>query len=190
MACSRDTINAPQASGRRNTRTARISPRIPSPINPQVPTSMLKPSVDVREENGVLVAEFWDCLRLDPTPVQALRSHFDQHLQRGGRPDLVVDLNGVGFAGSAALGGFVGIHKQARKHSGHAVLCNVDPNVREVLRVSKLDTLLPVLADKKAALQSLADSASSGSSPEPKPIQASKPSVTAPSPLARRKKST
>src|SRR5687768_8525955 len=33
------------------------------------PIAMLKPTVEVRIEGGVLVAEFWDCLRLDPTPV-------------------------------------------------------------------------------------------------------------------------
>ena len=34
---------------------------------------MLKPTVEVRNEGGVLVAEFWDCLRLDPAPVRDIR---------------------------------------------------------------------------------------------------------------------
>src|SRR4051812_8178000 len=87
---------------------------------------MLKPRVQVRNENGVLVAEFWDCLRLDPAPVQELRKEFDVHLRRKGRPDLVVDLNGVGFAGSAALGGFLALNRLARQRDGRMVFCNVD----------------------------------------------------------------
>lgn len=113
---------------------------------------MLKPSVEVRKEGDVLVAEFWDCLRLDPAPVQELRRQFESHLKANGQPLLVVDLNGVGFAGSAALGGFVAIHRLAKQHSGRLIFCNVDPTVQEVLRVSKLENLFAIVSDKAAAL--------------------------------------
>jgi anti-anti-sigma factor len=155
---------------------------------PAVSIPMLKPSVEVRAENGILVAEFWDCLRLDPAPVQDLRARFDEHVRGGGRADLVVDLNGVGFAGSAALGGFVGIHKQARKQSGRVVFCNVDPTVREVLRVSKLDTLLPVAVDKAAALAVIEGEGKGDLTGEANPLQPPKPSGSNPSPLGRRRK--
>ena len=65
---------------------------------------MLKPSVQIHDQDGILLAEFWDCLRLDPAPVQELRSRYEAHLQKKGRPEVVIDLSGVGFAGSAALG--------------------------------------------------------------------------------------
>ncbi len=113
---------------------------------------MLKPSVQVGVENGVFVAEFWDCLRLDPAPVQDLRARFDEHLKRGGRADLVVDLLGVGFAGSAALGGFVALQRVARGKSGRMVFANVDPTVQEVFRVSKLEGLFSFAPDRAAAL--------------------------------------
>src|SRR3954447_21961918 len=100
---------------------------------------MLKPMVQVRDEGGILVAEFWDCLRLDPAPVQELRKHYEDHVRRGGRPELVVDLNGVAFAGSAALGGFLGILKAARSHGGRVIFCEVDPTVFEVFPVSKIE---------------------------------------------------
>src|ERR1700730_14842036 len=113
---------------------------------------MLKPRVQVRNEGGVLVAEFWDCLRLDPALVQDLRKEFDAHMRGKGRPELVVDLNGVTFAGSAALGMFLAINRTARQSGGRVVFCNVDPGVLEVFRVSKLMPLFPFEADKPAAL--------------------------------------
>jgi stage II sporulation protein AA (anti-sigma F factor antagonist) len=116
---------------------------------------MLKPAVQVGLENGVFVAEFWDCLRLDPAPVSVLRTKFDEHLRHGGRADLVVDLLGVGFAGSAALGGFVALQRVARAKGGRMVFCNVDPTVFEVFRVSRLDGLYTFAADRAAALASL-----------------------------------
>jgi anti-anti-sigma factor len=113
---------------------------------------MLNPSVQVSADNGVFVAEFWDCLRLDPAPVQTLRKEFENHLSRGGRGDLVVDMLGVGFAGSAALGGFVAIQRIARAKGGRMVFCNVDPNVIEVFRVSRLESLYTFLKDRAAAV--------------------------------------
>jgi anti-anti-sigma factor len=114
---------------------------------------MLKPALETHNVDGIFVAEFWDCFRLDPAPVQELRGAFEKHLANGGRPDAVVDLSGVGFAGSAALGNFVALHRVTRQRGGRLVLCNVDPTVREVLRASKLDVLFEFAGDRADALQ-------------------------------------
>jgi stage II sporulation protein AA (anti-sigma F factor antagonist) len=147
---------------------------------------MLKPSVQVGLENDIFVAEFWDCLRLDPAPVQELRKQFDEHLRRKGRPDIVVDLLGVGFAGSAALGGFVALQRTSRAKGGRMVFCNVDPTVLEVFRVSRLESLYTFSADRASAFASLTqpandDSTVGAASPslpiaEPKRPPASPPS--------------
>jgi anti-anti-sigma factor len=113
---------------------------------------MLKPSLETHNVDGILVAEFWDCFRLDPAPVQDLRTAYEAHLKNRGRPDVVVDLSGVGFAGSAALGNFVAIHRQVKQHGARLILCNVDPTVREVLRASKLDALFEFAGDRAGAL--------------------------------------
>jgi len=117
---------------------------------------MLKPMVEVRDEGGVLVAEFWDCLRLDPAPVRDLRAHYESHVRAKGKPDLVVDLNGVVFAGSAALGGFLALLRVARQQGGRLVFCNVDENVQEVFRISKLTPMFVFVEDRAAALEFVA----------------------------------
>jgi anti-anti-sigma factor len=116
---------------------------------------MLKPSVQIHNMDGILLAEFWDCLRLDPAPVQDLRKHYEAHLHAHGRPELVVDLSGVGFAGSAALGNFVALHRVARQNEGRIVFCHVDPTVSEVFRVSKLEALFGFETDREAALRAI-----------------------------------
>jgi anti-anti-sigma factor len=151
---------------------------------------MLKPRVQVRTEGGVLIAEFWDCLRLDPAPVQDLRKHFEAHVRAKGRPDLVADLNGVAFAGSAALGGFLAINRSARQQGGRMVFCNVDPSVYEVFRVSKLVSLFQFETDVPAALAALdqpppAPGASAGA--EPPADGAAKPKSSS-APLRRSRK--
>jgi anti-anti-sigma factor len=116
---------------------------------------MLKPSVQVHNMDGILVAEFWDCLRLDPAPVLDLRTHYEAHLQRHGRPELVVDLNGVGYAGSAALGNFVALHRIVRQKGGRILFCNVEPTVAEVFRASKLESLFDFTTDRDTALRAI-----------------------------------
>ncbi|WZO97137.1 STAS domain-containing protein [Isosphaeraceae bacterium EP7] len=112
---------------------------------------MLKPRVEVATEHGVMVAEFWDCLRLDPAPVKDLRAKYEAHLKSGGLPVLVVDLNGITFAGSSSLGGFLALHKVAKGAGGRLIFCNVDANVFEVFRVSKLDPFFTFVPDVAAA---------------------------------------
>src|SRR5262245_42744508 len=126
---------------------------------------MLKPSVQIHNEDGIMVAEFWDCLRLDPAPVQDLRTHYEAHLQRSGRPELVVGLSGVGFAGSAALGNFVALHRRVRQQGGRILFCNVDPTVSEVFRASKLESLFEFVADRTEALRAIRERAATDSGP-------------------------
>jgi len=113
---------------------------------------MLKPSVQIHNVDGLLVAEFWDCLRLDPAPVLDLRHRYEEHVKAGGRPEVVIDLEGVGFAGSAALGNFVALHRTARQHGGRLVFCRVDPTVAEVFRASQLERLFEFVADRDAGI--------------------------------------
>ena len=126
---------------------------------------MLKPMVEVRNEGGVLVAEFWDCLRLDPNPVRDLRQHYEAHVRSKGKPDLVIDLNGVVFAGSAALGGFLALNRLARQQGGRLVFCSVDENVHEVFRISKLTPMFTFVEDRAAALAFLARPPEESSAP-------------------------
>jgi len=72
-----------------------------------------------------------------------------------GRPDLVVDLSGVGFAGSAALGNFVALQRMVRHGGGRFLFCNVDPTVAEVFRASKLESLFEFVADRPSALHAI-----------------------------------
>ena len=128
---------------------------------------MLKPYVQVHDINGLLVAEFWDCLRLDSNAVQDLRGKYESHTRGGGSPYLVVDLLGVGFAGSASLGHFVALHRIARSKNGRLIFCNVDPNVFEVFRVSKLDPLFCFVPDRPAAIELALNPAAASTRLEP-----------------------
>ncbi|GIW87488.1 MAG: hypothetical protein KatS3mg108_1812 [Isosphaeraceae bacterium] len=108
---------------------------------------MFAPRVEVQDGGDALLAEFWDCHRLDPKPVQELGRLLDAHLARGGAPVLLVDLAGVGFAGSAALGGFLGM----RKRGVQVIFYQVEPAVREVFVIARLDAFFQFAVDRAEA---------------------------------------
>jgi anti-anti-sigma factor len=118
---------------------------------------MLKPSVEVHIHEHALIAEFWECLRLDPAPVKELRTKYEAHVRAGGRPFLVVDLLGVQFAFSTALSQFLTLQKTVRQWGGQIIFCNLDPMVTEVFRISKLDSFFLFVADRPAALARAAE---------------------------------
>lgn len=57
---------------------------------------------------------------------------------------LRVDLSGVTFFDSAALGKLLTVHRKATPSGRRIVLCNVAPAVREELRITKLDRMLSI----------------------------------------------
>ena len=136
---------------------------------------MLKPKVETRVEDGVLVAEFWDCLRMDPAPVQELRRRFDDHLKGGGQPVVLVDLTGVSFAGSAVLGGFVALKRQGAR----VLFCKVEPTVEDVFQIAQLYPLFGFHPDRAAALAAAKAPAEAPAKPTPPK------SGGAPPPIAR-----
>ncbi len=126
---------------------------------------MLKPALETHNVDGILVAEFWDCLRLDPAPVQDLRSGVREAREEwraagSGRRLERSRLRGLGRAGE-----FRGPASScARQRGGRLVLCNVDPTVREVLRASKLDVFFEFAGDRADALRVIKETAASPAS--------------------------
>ena len=108
-----------------------------------------------------------------------------KHMSRAGRPELVVDLSGVGFAGSAALGNFVALHRLVRQNGGRIIFSDVDPTVAEVFRASKLESLFGFESDRDAALHAVHEPTSSESGDKDAPRPERRPSGSPPA-LSRR----
>lgn len=64
---------------------------------------------------------------------------------------VVLDLTETRVVDSTALGAMVRIFREQRERGGAFMLCSVSESVRRILRVTRLDDILPVLADAEAA---------------------------------------
>jgi anti-sigma B factor antagonist len=70
----------------------------------------------------------------------------------GGRPRVVIDLNGVDFVDSTGLGVLVGLLKRSRTHGGDLRLVSTRTSLRKVLELTSLDLALPPFDNVGAAI--------------------------------------
>jgi anti-anti-sigma factor len=78
----------------------------------------------------------------------------DDLLQSGAR-HMVVDLQRSHYFGTAMLGGIVRLWKRVCTHGGHMALCNVDDDLLNVLRFTKLHMVWPIYGDRQEALDAV-----------------------------------
>ena len=95
--------------------------------------------------------------RQDLSELQFL--HFDsasqqvlQELESSNARHLVVDLENTNYYGSTALGFFVKLWKRVRCNNGNMAFCHVSENEREILKVTHLDGLWQVCANRAEAI--------------------------------------
>lgn len=81
-----------------------------------------------------------------------------------GPTNLVIDLQSGTYLGTAFLGATVRLWKRIGERGGRLALCNVAPQVFELLRITKLHTIWPIYSSRDEALHAVA-----GHPGEPRP---------------------
>ena len=73
-------------------------------------------------------------------------------LAGGGIQGVVVDFHRTDYYGSTALGFFLRLWKRVSRRGGRMAFCNVSEHEREILAVTRLDTLWPTCRTRPEAL--------------------------------------
>ena len=87
---------------------------------------------------------------LDMATATQLRDGLQRVVDAGDR-QVVVDLAGVGFMDSSALGALVVQFKALREAGGRLSLAGVQPTVHSVLRITSVDQVIDIYDDVPAA---------------------------------------
>jgi anti-anti-sigma factor len=75
-----------------------------------------------------------------------------QRLVAEGNIRLLLNLAGVRYACSSLLGNLAWLHRQVAQGKGFLRLFGLDPELRDALRICRLDRVLEVYADEATAL--------------------------------------
>jgi anti-anti-sigma factor len=77
------------------------------------------------------------------------------YLQGIGISNAVIDLQGVPYIDSTGLAFVVELHKALQKRGGQIALANANQRVREILALTRIGGLIPVLDNVETALAAL-----------------------------------
>jgi anti-anti-sigma factor len=110
---------------------------------------------EVEQDGDVLVV----------TPTADLRELYYRDIEEGaggildrlgaGVRGVVLDFHRTDYYGSTALGFFLRLWKRVSENGGRMAFCNVSEHEREVLAVTRLDTLWPICGSREEALKAV-----------------------------------
>jgi anti-sigma B factor antagonist len=108
-------------------------------------------SLQVHRQPGRTVLSLPGSDALDEYNSPLLAQRLEQLPEVGTGECLLFDLSGIRYASSTGLGLLVGLNHRIRAAGGRLLLGNAGPAVREVLAVTRLDSVLEVLPDDSSA---------------------------------------
>jgi anti-sigma B factor antagonist len=104
-------------------------------------------------QNGITVFKLEGEI-IDKYQTTGLTDQINQ-LILSGKKRIVLELVGVRYMNSSGLNVLVNILTKARNAGGDVTVCNLSPKVRELLVVTKLDTIFHILPTVDEAIRKL-----------------------------------
>jgi anti-sigma B factor antagonist len=109
--------------------------------------------LEAEEIGDVTVVSFMDRKILDEPNIQIIGDQLFSLVDDSGRKKLLLNFGNVEYMSSAALGKLITLDRKLKAAGGRLVLCNIDPQIREVFEITKLDTVFIIREDEQEALQ-------------------------------------
>jgi anti-anti-sigma factor len=110
--------------------------------------------LQVKTVDGVTVAQVTKPELWKDEDVGAVTAELMNLVDDLGAAKLVLDFAGVTGMGSRMVGQLAALHKQVKAGGGRLALCDVRPDIAEVIETCKLTALFGVYADEAAAVKS------------------------------------
>ncbi len=110
--------------------------------------------LEIKDNKDVKVVSFIDISALDGTTIKEPADEIDMLIQGQAELNLVINFANINFVSSAGLGRLVKMYKLSKKSKGKIKLCNIKPNILQVLKVTKLDKIFEIHNDEDKAVKS------------------------------------
>lgn len=120
--------------------------------------SAIRPNITVQYTNDATIITFAEEKILEETDIRALQDAVGAVVEQGDTINLVLDFRNVRFLSSAVLGLLIRISKRVYERGGRLRLCNIDPRIYEVFKITRLTKVFDIYDDVEAATASFSDS--------------------------------
>ena len=116
-------------------------------------SAVVRPRLRVRVFERTALIRFEDAeLLFDEAIVRELGEQLDRQIQSDVHSRLVVNFGGVRYLSSDVLGKLAWLAKRADAAHGRIQLCGLDPLLRDMLRITRLDGVFDLCGDEAEAL--------------------------------------
>ena len=102
-------------------------------------------------KDGILTVVFEDARILDETKLEQLSRELLEMLDKTTEERVILDFRDVKFMSSSMLGKLIQVNKKAGEFKVKLKFCSIDPEIRQVFKITKLDKLFEIEPDEAAA---------------------------------------
>lgn len=115
-----------------------------------------QPKLKIRRQGKVQVVEFEDRKILEELLIAQIGEQLSDIVEAEAEPRLALDFKNVEHLSSAALGVLITLNKQVTERQGKMALANIQPQIYEVFRITRLNKLFNIQNTTDAAVQAIA----------------------------------
>jgi anti-sigma B factor antagonist len=108
----------------------------------------------VKREGDITQVEFVDRNILDEANIQQIGDEISDIIEADAGPKLLISFSNVDHLSSAALGTLITINNKVKNKGGKLRLANIDPQIYEVFKITKLDKLFQIHDSTERAMAS------------------------------------
>jgi len=106
-----------------------------------------------QQKNTLIIVPQGDSLGIQEMELESEINQLHKILDEPGLVNLVVDVGSAPYFGSIVIGAIMALCLKARDQGGLAVLCNASPAMLDVIKIMKLDSLLPYYSTREEAVR-------------------------------------
>ena len=107
----------------------------------------------IRKDANVSVVEFKDRKILEELQIRHIGERLSEVVLAEPAPRLLLDFSNVEHLSSAALGVLITLNRQVIEQRGQLVLANINPQIYEVFKITRLHRLFNIHATTEGALK-------------------------------------
>ncbi|OQA98163.1 MAG: putative anti-sigma factor antagonist [Bacteroidetes bacterium ADurb.Bin217] len=107
--------------------------------------------VQITFDNGIAIASFKNVTRFNYVISQEVKDQLNTVMKKQGAK-LIFNMQGLDFIDSSAIGTIISVLKSAKEFQGTFCLCNLSPEVYDLLEVMQLQTVFEIYPTLEEAL--------------------------------------
>ena len=113
------------------------------------------PRIEVESFGKVLAVQLTDRRILDEVNITQIGDQLRELVAQAEVPLFVLDFVNVSNMSSSALGMLITLNKKIRERNGELRLCNIQPAIREVFEITRLNEIFRICSSRREAVESL-----------------------------------